>query len=118
MNKFLFFLDKKEPEEGVKKIDEDIKAKMKAFFVEELMRRYAITSTFELAVGVIVPMMKYPEDDIVVKFYKEERDTDLAGEDWDPEADCEYLNVAMKGPGETLLFCNVWSNEVNNFVWC
>ncbi|KAL4240838.1 hypothetical protein ACF0H5_001625 [Mactra antiquata] len=93
--------EEEEEDTSGKTIDDDIKDKMKKFYVDELMRRYAITSTFELANGVVCPMMKYPPEDMVVTFYKEERDTDLAGEDWDPEADCEYLNVAMKGPGTT-----------------
>lgn len=85
-----------------KQIDEDIKARMKAIFVEELLRRYAVTSTLEMAQGTVVPMVKYPENDIVVDFYKKERDEDLAGQDWDAEADCEYLRVAMKGAGKHL----------------
>lgn len=82
-----------------KEIDEDIKARMKDIFVNELLRRYAITSTLEMAQGTVVPLVKYPADDIVVEFYKKERDTELAGEDWDAEADCEYLREAMRGPG-------------------
>ncbi|XP_060572316.1 annexin-B12-like [Ruditapes philippinarum] len=92
-----------EPEEetNAKDLDEEVKTRMKNFYVEELLRRNAITSTLEMAQGTVVPMVKYFPEDIVVEFYKNERDTDLAGEDWDAEADCEYLNVAMKGPGTT-----------------
>ncbi|XP_053393127.1 annexin A5-like [Mercenaria mercenaria] len=93
-----------QPEEqqpDAKELDEEVKTRMKNFFVDELLRRYAITSTLEMAQGTVVPMVKYHPEDIVVEFYKNERDTDLAGEDWDAEADCEYLNVAMKGPGTT-----------------
>jgi hypothetical protein len=39
---------------------------MKSMFVDELMRRYAITSTLEMAQGTVGPLIKYPEDDIVV----------------------------------------------------
>ena len=89
-----------QPAEDAKQIDDDIKARMKAIFCDELLRRYAITSTLEMAQGTVVPLVKYPADDIVVDFYKKERDTELAGEDWDAEADCEYLRVAMKGAGK------------------
>lgn len=90
-----------EPQPDAKQLDEEIKAKMKNMFVDELLRRYAITSTLEMAQGTVVPLVKYPAEDMVVKFYQKERDTDLAGENWDPEADCEYLRVAMKGAGTT-----------------
>ncbi|XP_053393126.1 annexin A7-like [Mercenaria mercenaria] len=82
-------------------LDDEVKTKMKNIFIDELLRRYAITSTLEMAQGTVVPLDKYPPDDMVVAFYKEKRDTDLAGEKWYPEADCEYLNVAMKGAGTT-----------------
>lgn len=90
-----------EEKPDAKQLDEEVKQKMKNFFIDELMRRYAITSTLEMAQGTVVPLVKYPENDIVVGFYQKERDTNLAGEDWDPEADCEYLRVAMKGAGTT-----------------
>ena len=91
---------KQEDDSSSKKdIDEQVKAQMKAVFMNELMRRYAVSSTFEVSQGTVVPMMKYPEDDIVVEFYRKERDEDLAGKDWDAEADCEYLREAMRGLG-------------------
>jgi len=88
-----------EEQEDKRDIDEEVKERMKMIFIDELSRRYAVSSTFEMAQGTVVPMMKYPEDDIVVAFYKAERDEDLTGKDWDPEADCEYLREAMKGLG-------------------
>ena len=89
---------------------------MKNFYVEELLRRNAITSTLEMAQGTVVPLVKYFPEDIVVEFYKNERDTDLAGEPWDAEADCEYLNVAMKGPGNSLtqsIYPSVFNTQHN-----
>ncbi|KAH3873321.1 hypothetical protein DPMN_036553, partial [Dreissena polymorpha] len=93
--------EKEEPAENKKQLDEEVKKKMKSMFVNELMRRYVITATLEMAQGTVGPLVKYPADDMVVAFYKKERDTELAGQDWDPEADCEYLRVAMKGAGTT-----------------
>ncbi|XP_052786079.1 annexin A4-like isoform X1 [Mya arenaria] len=96
-----------EPEHMVKEsqmdsgndIDEEVKQRFRSMFVEELMRRYQISGTLEMVQGTVGPLIKYPEDDIVVNFYREERDTELKDQEWDPEADCEYLRAAMKGLG-------------------
>lgn len=53
-------------EQSREEINEEIKQKMKNFFIDELLRRYAITSTLEMAQGTVGPMIKYPPDDIVV----------------------------------------------------
>ena len=91
-----------------KEIDDDIKTKMKNIFVDELMRRFRCSATFEMASGTVMPLMTYPETDPVAAFYKKDRDEDLVGEKWNAEADCEYLRKAMrglgKGPGGTLIF--------------
>lgn len=94
--------DEREPEQVStkgKEINEDIKTQMRNIFIDELMRRYRVSGTFEMATGTVVPMHTYPEDDPVVAFYRKERDEDLAGEKWRPEPDCEYLRKAMKGLG-------------------
>lgn len=92
-----------EPEPAVgtkcKDIDEDIKGQMRKIFIDELMRRYRLSATFEMATGTVVPLHTYPESDPVVAFYSKERNEELAGEEWNPEADCEYLRKAMKGLG-------------------
>ena len=64
------------------------------------MRRYDVSATFEIANGTVTPMLKYPADDPVVAFYNKERGEDLAGKEWDCEADCEYLRKAMRGLGK------------------
>ena len=53
-----------------------------------------------MATGTVVPMHTYTESDPVVKFYRKDRDEDLAGQKWNAEADCEYLRKAMKGLGK------------------
>ena len=82
-----------------KEIDDDIKTKMKNIFVDELMRRFRCSATFEMASGTVMPLMSYPETDPVAAFYKKDRDEDLVGEKWNAEADCEYLRKAMRGLG-------------------
>ena len=57
-----------------------------------------------MATGTVVPLHTYPESDPVVAFYRKERDEDLAGQKWNPEADCEYLRKAMKGLGNGGLY--------------
>lgn len=82
-----------------KEINADIKGQMRNIFIDELLRRYRVSATFEMATGTVVPMHTYPEGDPVVKFYRKDRDEDLAGQKWNAEADCEYLRKAMKGLG-------------------
>ena len=73
---------------------------MKKIFIDELMRRQDVSGTFELTSGTVVPLDVYKTDDPVAKSFRNERDTPLGGEPWDPQADCEYLRKAMKGIGE------------------
>lgn len=93
--------ERQEKAENKQQLNEEVKSKMKNMFIDELLRRYAITSTLEMAQGTVAPFLKYPSDDIVVGYYKKERNTDLTGEEWNPEADCEYLRFSMKGAGTT-----------------
>lgn len=46
----------------------------------------------------------YPEDDPMVVFMNEFDGTPLAGEKWDAESDCIFLDKAMDGAGKYLLF--------------
>lgn len=94
------FLPKQAPDS--KQINEDIKGQMRNIFIDELIRRYRLSATFEMATGTVVPMHTYPESDPVVAFYRKDRDEDLAGQKWNAEADCEYLRKAMKGLGKAL----------------
>ena len=77
---------------------------MRNIFIDELMRRYRLSATFEMATGTVVPLLTYPESDPVVAFYSKERNEELAGEEWNPEADCEYLRKAMKGLGKHYIY--------------
>lgn len=89
-------------EEDKKEVDDDIKDKMKNIFMDEMMRRYILSGTFELQNGTIVPKMRYTEDDPVVQFYKNEKGQDLVADDdlkWDVEKDAEFLYHAMEGLG-------------------
>ncbi|GFO02310.1 Annexin [Plakobranchus ocellatus] len=83
--------------------DEDIhlkvKAEMKRVFVAELMRRQAVSGTFEMTEGTVKPFRRYEAGDPVAAWYKKHRGEDKTGQAWDAECDCEYLRDAMKGLG-------------------
>ncbi|GFR93945.1 annexin [Elysia marginata] len=83
--------------------DEDInlkvKAEMKRVFVAELLRRQAVSGTFELTEGTVKPFRRYEAGDPVAAWYSKNRGEDKTGQAWDPECDCEYLRDAMKGLG-------------------
>lgn len=103
INKQFFFIyfHVQKAGEGGQQIDDDIKDKMKNIFIDELMRRYQITSTFERVSGTVHPFVKYTEDDLVVKFHKAHKHSlDITGEDWNPEYDLEYMCEAIKGLGK------------------
>lgn len=78
---------------------DDLRGQMHQAFVEEMMRRQAVSGTFEMTSGTVVPFDKYDSDDPVCLYYNKERQTDLNQQPWDAEADCEYLRSAMKGLG-------------------
>ena len=77
----------------------DIKAEIKRMTVDELIRRQRCSGTFELTEGTVKPYPTYDAEDPVAAFYAAERGTDLVGEKWNCEADCEYLRKAMQGLG-------------------
>ena len=85
------------------KADEDIslkvKAEMKRVFVAELLRRQAVSGTFEMTEGTVKPFKRYEAGDPVAAWYSKNRGEDKTGQAWDPECDCEYLRDAMKGLG-------------------
>ncbi|XP_071106712.1 annexin-B12-like [Haliotis cracherodii] len=92
-------ISKEEEQEVEKAKAGDIKELMKTRFIDELMRREAVSGTFEMTEGTVKPFMTYPAEDPVVQYYNAERSTDLTDKPWDPEADCEYLRKGMKGLG-------------------
>ncbi|XP_050400567.1 annexin A7 [Patella vulgata] len=83
--------------------EEDMKEKMKVMmketFVKELVRRERVSGTFEMTSGTVKPLEKYEAGDPVVEWYNTERGEDLTDKPWSKDADCEYLNEAMKGAG-------------------
>ncbi|KAL3876286.1 hypothetical protein ACJMK2_034151 [Sinanodonta woodiana] len=91
--------EEEEEEEAVPRISEDTKKRVRDAFLAEVMRRNAVSGTFEITFGTVVPYKKYLEDDPTVKYNKEKEGIDLAGNDWDPEADCQMLRNSIKGLG-------------------
>ncbi|CAG5127305.1 unnamed protein product, partial [Candidula unifasciata] len=49
--------------------------------------------------GTVKPFKQYDAGDPVAAWYLKNRGTDVVGQSWDPEYDCEYLRAAMKGMG-------------------
>ena len=47
------------------------------------------------------PFKKYDSEDPVTKWFNKEKSQDLAGESWDALNDCEFLDKAMAGLGES-----------------
>lgn len=47
---------------------------------------------------------KYDAGDPVTKWFKKDKKQDIAGEEWDPQYDCEYLDKAMAGAGKYCLY--------------
>lgn len=76
-----------------------VKAEMKRVFVAELLRRQAVSGTFEMTEGTVKPFKRYEAGDPVAAWYLKNRGEDKTGKAWDPECDCEYLRDAMKGLG-------------------
>ncbi|BFZ17644.1 hypothetical protein BsWGS_20682 [Bradybaena similaris] len=80
-------------------IKEKVKEEMKRMFVAELMRRQGVSGTFESTGGTVKPFKQYDAGDPVAAWYVKHRGSDVVGQAWDPEYDCEYLRAAMKGLG-------------------
>ena len=85
---------------------------MKHIFIEELMRRYMISSSYEMSNGTIVPMMVYMESDPVVAWKNEQHDSNIAGKKWKAEYDAEYLRFAMKGLGRNKIYLLIFVRKV------
>ena len=83
--------------------NDNMKEELRSRFIDELMRRQEVSGTFEETQGVVFPMDEYDAEDPVAVWYASERDTtaDIAGERWDPQYDCEYLDWAMDGCGRS-----------------
>ncbi|XP_076455725.1 annexin A5-like [Babylonia areolata] len=93
-----------QPDISEEEMQEKVRERMKKVYVDELVRREEVSGTFEMTEGTVKPMRMYTAEDPVVVWYAENRGEDLMDEDgnkgkWNLEADCEYLNEAMKGLG-------------------
>lgn len=87
--------------------EEEIKERVKAIQIAELLRRIDRSGTLDVTSGTVVGYPYYTEDDPVLQFntekngYEFDKDAPLK---WDPELDCEYLRDALKGWGTIFLF--------------
>ncbi|XP_052068633.1 annexin A7-like [Mytilus californianus] len=94
--------DEEDEEEDSGPREEDIKERVKAFYIAELLRRIDRSGTLDVTSGTIVGYPYYTKDDPVLEFntkkngYEFDPDKPLK---WDPELDCEYLREALKGWG-------------------
>ncbi|KAK7507185.1 hypothetical protein BaRGS_00001120 [Batillaria attramentaria] len=86
-----------QPDISEEELKEKVRAQMRTAFINELVRREKVSGTFELTEGTVKPFVAYDDNDPVAEWYKTERGGEL--KKWDCEADCEYLNDAMKGLG-------------------
>ena len=75
---------------------------MRAVFTDEMVRREAVSGTFEVTQGTVVPYVKFHKDDPVTQWHISEHDDDITGKKWHFEYDCNYLRDAMKGLGKSL----------------
>lgn len=79
--------------------DEDFMARLKSNYVANLKRHLDMDGTLEPTEGTVKGFTHYPEDDPMVVFMNEFDGTPLAGERWDAESDCIFLDKAMDGAG-------------------
>ena len=81
--------------------DKSFMDKARQMFKDELLRRLALSGTLDATEGTIKPLLTYPAEDPVNIWYQKNRSEDKTDKKWDAEADCEYLNQAMEGAGQS-----------------
>ncbi|VDI14373.1 annexin A7/11, partial [Mytilus galloprovincialis] len=82
--------------------EEEIKERVKAIYIAELLRRIDRSGTLDVTSGTVVGYPVYTEDDPVLQFNTEKNGYEFNKDEplkWDPELDCEYLRDALKGWG-------------------
>ncbi|KAL5018976.1 hypothetical protein ScPMuIL_004698 [Solemya velum] len=102
--------------------DEGMKSQIRKLFIDELLRRQAVSGNFEITQGTIQELKTYPATDPVVSFYQKEEKEDLTGKPWNSEADSMFLRKAMKGLGTdedaiihvVVTRCNAQRQELKN----